>query len=640
MLEPGQVIAGRFAVEGLLGEGGLAAVYRVRHLELGSIHALKLLTWRKRSLDERLIREGRIQAQLHHPNIVNVTDVVRHEGQLGLLMEYVDNQSVEDYLCAHGGLGLERGLALFAPILSAVAAAHAVGITHRDLKPANILLARTSTGLVPKVTDFGIAKVMAELAAGSTAVGATMGTPGYLAPEQVEDSSAIDNRADIFALGAIAWELITGRRAFADPDTGHCTVMSTTQRRMPPLSAYVADVPDSVEEALQRATALSPEDRFPDCASFAEALYAHRPDLIEDIRRFRPSGRSLDLSEPAVPRGPASEPGRETVSATAYVQPEPLQEEGRFVGGVRVGLLLAALVVVGSAAVFAAIVATMVGGRWFEEEASVSVRAGEAPAPSPMIEPAGSGSREAASPALVPPVDTPSRERATDRSVGGSSGETSPGGEAASTTARGSTEPGAMATSTPPTPHTTTADASMATQTTPDVGVTKEAPAGGAPAGDEPAVARTGDVADAPRTGAADAPESVVPDERGATDGGPSVEQPGAVPRAGAAVSIGTGSDAAVSALPSVGGVWKGRAARRPFELRLVQRGERLTGTAVFVVAPRPREEPVVGTVDATGAVSFRVGDLRFEGKLDDGRLEGSYRREGSGKQLRWSVGR
>ena len=178
MLEPGQRVDNRFEVRRLLGEGGLAQVYEVRHLELGSTHALKLLVWRKKSLAERLILEGRIQAQLKHPNVVAVTDIVRHEGQLGLLMEYVDHMTLESYLQRQGGLGVEDGLTMMAPILAGVTAAHDAGVTHRDLKPANVMLARTTNGMVPKVADFGIAKVVAEDAEGKTGAGVTMGSPG------------------------------------------------------------------------------------------------------------------------------------------------------------------------------------------------------------------------------------------------------------------------------------------------------------------------------------------------------------------------------------------------------------------------------------------------------------------------------
>jgi eukaryotic-like serine/threonine-protein kinase len=157
-LEPGQIIDGRFEVEALVGEGGLAEVYRVRHRELGRIMALKLLTWRKKSLIERLVLEGRIQAQLNHPNVVAVLDLVRHDGQVALLMEYIDAETLGEYIARVGPTPEDEALELLAPILAAVDCAHAAGITHRDLKPANIMLASVGSGVVPKVADFGIAK--------------------------------------------------------------------------------------------------------------------------------------------------------------------------------------------------------------------------------------------------------------------------------------------------------------------------------------------------------------------------------------------------------------------------------------------------------------------------------------------------
>jgi len=202
MLSPGDRVAERYEVEELIGQGGLAEVYRVRHIDLGGVHALKLLTWRRKSLAERLLLEGRIQAQLRHPNVVGVTDVIRHEGRFGLLMEYVDCVPLDAFIAEHGGLGLDEALHLFAMVMSGMTAAHDAGVLHRDLKPANILLARQGGGWVPKVTDFGIAKVVAEdvEANHSTASGAMMGTPGYMAPEQVIDAADVDERADVFAL--------------------------------------------------------------------------------------------------------------------------------------------------------------------------------------------------------------------------------------------------------------------------------------------------------------------------------------------------------------------------------------------------------------------------------------------------------
>ncbi len=299
-LEPGTTVADRYQVEALLGAGGLAEVYRVRHVELGSLHALKLLTWRRKSLAERLLLEGRIQAQLRHPHVVGVSDVVRFEGQVGLLMEYVDGTALDQLLASSGALSWQDAMALFVPILSGVAAAHDAGVLHRDLKPANVLLARTSTGWVPKVADFGIAKVVEdEMGGGATTAGVSMGTPGYMAPEQVRDSSGVDRRTDIFALASILYEMLSGRKAFADT-LGRLDVASTIDIVPRALTEVVPAIDPRVSDAIAKALARDREDRFPDCRAFAAALgiemqpwldpKAERagPELSLDPRSFPP----------------------------------------------------------------------------------------------------------------------------------------------------------------------------------------------------------------------------------------------------------------------------------------------------------------------------------------------------------------
>jgi eukaryotic-like serine/threonine-protein kinase len=270
-LEVGQVIADRYQVEAHIGAGGIADVYRVRHLELGSAHALKLLAWRRPQLAERFEREGRFQAQLGHPNVVAVTDFLRFDGQVALVMEYVDGPSLEQYLTERGAFPPSEALGVFVQILAAVCAAHDRQVWHRDLKPANVLLATSGRGFVPKVADFGIAKFVQEEMGSGTKTGIAMGSPGYIAPEQVRDSSSVDARADIFALGAILYELFTGRRAFAD-SSGEVTLSSTLEREVPSLAGPGID--PRVADAVRRATAQEREDRFPDCRSFAAALGA------------------------------------------------------------------------------------------------------------------------------------------------------------------------------------------------------------------------------------------------------------------------------------------------------------------------------------------------------------------------------
>jgi len=327
LLRRGDRIDGRFEVEVLIGQGGLAEVYRVRHLELGSTHALKLLVWRRESLENRMVLEGRIQAQLRHPNVVAVTDLIRHEGRIGLLMEYVDHLTLDAYLKQHGALPMDESLELFAAILAGVTAAHDAGVLHRDLKPANVLLARVSRGLVPKVTDFGIAKVVKEdLGASATATGVAMGTPGYLAPEQVLDSADVDARADVFALGAILYELLAGRRAFADAE-GEVAARATLENQAVPIDSLVPGCPLHVSRALTRALARRREDRFPDCREFARAVYADRPDLLMLVEGQQVAGpltlHPHELPAPEVSRQSTSEVTLDPISRT-----DELLEEG------------------------------------------------------------------------------------------------------------------------------------------------------------------------------------------------------------------------------------------------------------------------------------------------------------------------
>ena len=209
----------RYVVEAMLGQGGMATVYRVRHAQLGTRHALKILSLPSASIRERLLQEGRVQATLHHPNIVAVTDVIDVSGAPGLLMEYVAGPSL-DQLLVRRKLSRDEADDVVAGILAGVAAAHRAGLVHRDLKPANILLSTVRGRVVAKVADFGLAKILAEDGgATQTRTGATMGTPAYMAPEQIRNARGVDLRADIFALGAILYELAIGKRAFEGEDT-------------------------------------------------------------------------------------------------------------------------------------------------------------------------------------------------------------------------------------------------------------------------------------------------------------------------------------------------------------------------------------------------------------------------------------
>lgn len=377
----------RYEVLDLLGEGGLARVYRVRHTQLGTIHALKLLTLKRDGLAARLLLEGRIQAQLRHPNIVVVSDVVQYEGQPGLIIEYVEGPTLDDWLRMHGPPSVDECLRLFAGVLAAVRAAHASGVLHRDLKPANVLMQGKRP--VAKVADFGIAKVAqgAELAPaprGQTRAGVAMGTPGYMAPEQFNDAAGVDARADIFALGTILYEMLTGLPAFSG-DTLLDTLNAVAEGRYRPLPELNPDVPPHVAAAVARAVIANADRRFPDCDAFAVALYVDRQDLLELVQSAEP-GVPVGLMSPASSSSPArpwlssTSPGptgtKDALNATMIaspvtMQPELFEEEGPPPTAtlppsrpVRNRRPLYALATAGLMSAFGLLLATTVGGVW------------------------------------------------------------------------------------------------------------------------------------------------------------------------------------------------------------------------------------------------------------------------------------
>ena len=209
----------RYYIEGVIGEGGMATVYRVRHTDLGTLHALKLLKHHSKAIADRMLQEGRIQARLRHPNIVAVTDVVRDGNDVGLVMDYIDGLPL-GMVTYHLALSPAQLDELAVGLCAGVGAAHELGLVHRDLKLDNIMMAITEGPLVPRGMAFGLAKaVRDELRVGrSTRAGSMMGTPAFMAPEQYRDSSAVDLRADIYSVGAILYEAISGEPVFPDED--------------------------------------------------------------------------------------------------------------------------------------------------------------------------------------------------------------------------------------------------------------------------------------------------------------------------------------------------------------------------------------------------------------------------------------
>ncbi|MDP2314662.1 MAG: serine/threonine-protein kinase [Pseudomonadota bacterium] len=289
-LSPGTLLEHRYEVLEVLGSGTFAQVYKVRHVGLLSLHALKVLDATLAADAEirgRFLAEGRIQAGLRHPNVVTVTDIVTSPCA-GLVMEYAEGPSLDMLAAGRGPLPLDEIQAIVLPVLDAVGCAHAAGVVHRDLKPENILIARTPRGEPrPMVADFGIAKVLsgpnARATAARTRVGSLLGTPEYMSPEQVR-AQEVDARSDLFSLGAILYELATGARAFTGDSDFELMQRIVQGTYTPPLHAFPAMVP-GLAACIARALQVDPAARFQTAEAFGAELrragVVPKPGLVD-----------------------------------------------------------------------------------------------------------------------------------------------------------------------------------------------------------------------------------------------------------------------------------------------------------------------------------------------------------------------
>lgn len=306
----------RYRVERVLGRGGMATVYLVSHSTLGTLHALKVLDISSALVRERLLLEGRVQARLRHPNLVSVTDVLDVHGAPGLLMEFVEGPSLDAWIQGNRP-DLQTASQMFCGILSAMEQAHALGYVHRDLKPANVLLKRDIGRWAPKVTDFGIAKVLHRDHAGhQTQAGFPVGTPAFMAPEQVSQAQAVDERADIFSLGCILYQLVTHRMAF--PGDSMLEIFNaTSEGRYVDPGELVPELPEALAQGIRGALAPDREARIPDCGTLRQVLSGQLPWGAETTSppNFQLPACSIapmlqeddptepDLQVPAVPAG-------------------------------------------------------------------------------------------------------------------------------------------------------------------------------------------------------------------------------------------------------------------------------------------------------------------------------------------------
>jgi serine/threonine-protein kinase len=286
-------VLGHYRLTSLLGEGGMGRVFAAEDLRLGRRVALKLLPDPLNGVPEhveRFQREARLLAAVNHPNVITVHSVEEAEGRAFITMELVEGETLVQRI-RPGGLPLEELLAVAIPLADALAAAHANGIVHRDLKPANVMIGRDGR---LKVVDFGIAKPdQSQANAGRaplTGVGLVLGTPAYMAPEQLQ-GDPIDQRADVFALGVLLYELATGTRPFG----GRCDaeVVSAILRDPPtPLRRQRGDLPEQLQDIVANCLQKDPARRTSSAATTARAL--------EGLRRSSGTFAAVEREHPQI----------------------------------------------------------------------------------------------------------------------------------------------------------------------------------------------------------------------------------------------------------------------------------------------------------------------------------------------------
>ncbi len=311
----GRVLEGKYELVRLMGEGGMGAVYEGVHVRLRRKVAIKLLHGALARSEKARVRfegEARAAAALAHPSIVEVVDFGElDDGTYFLVMELLEGRDLEAEI-RKGPLSVSRAVRIALQVCSALEAVHAKGIVHRDLKPANIFLTRERDEPDRvKVLDFGVAKFTQPdegVETAHTATGQTIGTPIYMSPEQARGLRDVDHRTDIYALGAILFEALTGSVLFQFNNTPDL-LLQICHGRVPRLRERRPDLPQDLDDVLRRMLERAPDDRYTTAAEVADALapFASYDVGDEDTLAARRSDVLARL-EPAAPPPPIEEP--------------------------------------------------------------------------------------------------------------------------------------------------------------------------------------------------------------------------------------------------------------------------------------------------------------------------------------------
>jgi eukaryotic-like serine/threonine-protein kinase len=301
------MLQGRYAIERELGRGAMATVYLAKDLRHQRTVAIKLLQPEiTTSLTaERFLREIQITAKLQHPNILGLFDSGAEDGLCYYVMPHVEGESLRDRLLWEKTLPVDGSVQVALEVLSALAYAHSRGVVHRDIKPENILF---SAGHAI-VADFGIARAVSEGQRSITAVGIPLGTPPYMSPEQAQGLDNIDLRSDIYAVGCMIFEMISGRPPFVGMSVGK-VIQQHLQAPPPKVRDFRADAPEALDGILARALMKDRDARYQSAEEMADAL--RMVAAMETLERSLPTGSRrvvtpTDLAPVPVPAAPAAD---------------------------------------------------------------------------------------------------------------------------------------------------------------------------------------------------------------------------------------------------------------------------------------------------------------------------------------------
>src|ERR1043166_4430324 len=280
-----RVLSPHYELDCEIGRGGMGGVYREKDRRLKRTVAIKVLPPElafRSEIKTRFLREAETAAQLNHPNIVDIYAVDEAEGIVYFVMAYITGDNLAKRLHDHGALSVEETRRTMRDVADALAYAHERGVIHRDIKPDNIIIDGGSGR--PMVTDFGIARAISEGDSRLTATGIAIGTPTYMSPEQAAGERTIDGRSDLYALGVVAYQMLTGAPPFSANSTPAILVKHISERPVP-VEQRRADVPPDLARVVMTLLEKDPANRFPSAASVVVALDTGQMPNIEGAAR-------------------------------------------------------------------------------------------------------------------------------------------------------------------------------------------------------------------------------------------------------------------------------------------------------------------------------------------------------------------